>query len=123
MEEWIKSFVIHTSLVIEGAAAVVVAFAALQALILSILSFFRELGPLEIRLGLGRWLALALEFLVAADILSTAVAPTWDEIGKLAAIVLLRTALNFFLEREIQAGREDKADERNPDRQLAHRHL
>ena len=49
------------------------------------------------RLRLGRWLSLALEFQLAADILKTAVAPTWDEIGQLAAIAVLRTALNFFL--------------------------
>jgi uncharacterized membrane protein len=46
-------------------------------------------------------LAIALELLLAADILVTAVTPTWEEIGKLAAIVAIRTALNFFLEREL----------------------
>ncbi|OFZ53397.1 MAG: hypothetical protein A2428_10015 [Bdellovibrionales bacterium RIFOXYC1_FULL_54_43] len=55
-----------------------------------------------LRLRLGRALSIALELLLAADILRTAMAPTWDEIGKLAAIVVLRTSLNFFLEREIQ---------------------
>jgi uncharacterized membrane protein len=40
--------------------------------------------------------------LLAADILATAIAPTWDEIGKLAAIAVLRTALNYFLERELK---------------------
>jgi uncharacterized membrane protein len=62
----------------------------------------RGLDPREnIRLKLGRWLALALEFQLAADILKTAVAPTWDDIGKVAAIIALRTLLNFFLAREI----------------------
>ena len=51
---------------------------------------------------LGRWLAVALEFELAADILNTAVTPTWNDILKLAAIATLRTALNYFLEREIQ---------------------
>jgi uncharacterized membrane protein len=55
-----------------------------------------------VRLQLGRWLSLALEFELAADILRTAIAPSWDEIGKLAAIVVLRTLLNYFLEREIR---------------------
>ena len=54
-----------------------------------------------IRLGLGRSLALSLEFLLGADILRTAVEPSWDEIGRLAAIAAIRTALNFFLQREI----------------------
>ncbi|MFC7735153.1 DUF1622 domain-containing protein [Roseomonas sp. GCM10028921] len=52
-------------------------------------------------LRLGRWLALALEFELGADILRTAIAPTWSEIGQLAAIAAVRTALNFFLQREI----------------------
>jgi len=55
-----------------------------------------------VRLRLGKWLALALEFALAADLIRTAVAPSWDEIGKLAAIMALRTALNYFLEREFE---------------------
>jgi uncharacterized membrane protein len=58
-------------------------------------------GMSEIRITLGRWLALALELALAADILRTVMVPSWDEIGKLGAIVVLRTALNYFLEREI----------------------
>ncbi len=46
-------------------------------------------------------LGLALEFLLAADILSTAVAPTWDAIGKLAAVATIRTLLNYFLGQEL----------------------
>jgi uncharacterized membrane protein len=55
----------------------------------------------EVRLTLGCWLAVALEFELAADILNTAVTPTWNEIVKLAAIATLRTALNYFLQRDI----------------------
>lgn len=71
----------------------------------------RRLDPREnIRLKLGRWLALALEFQLAADILKTAVAPTWDDIGKVAAIIVLRTLLNFFLAREIALAERQLAD-------------
>ncbi|WP_139322857.1 DUF1622 domain-containing protein [Deinococcus marmoris] len=62
----------------------------------------------NLRLQLGRWLAIALEFLLAADILLTAIAPTWEDIGKLGAIALIRTALNYFLEREIDANNREK---------------
>lgn len=58
-----------------------------------------------IRLTLARYLVLALEFQVAADILSTAIAPSWDQIGKLGAIAAIRTLLNYFLIREM---REEK---------------
>ncbi len=48
-------------------------------------------------------MTVALVLLLAADILATAIAPTWDDIGKLAAIAVLRTALNYFLERELRS--------------------
>ena len=59
-----------------------------------------EIRP--IRLTLARYLSLALEFQLAADILSTAISPSWDEIGKLAAIAVIRTGLNYFLAMEIK---------------------
>jgi uncharacterized membrane protein len=61
----------------------------------------------RIRLGLGRYLTLGLEFQLASDILSTAVAPTFEEIGKLAAIAAIRTALNYALEKEIERERAE----------------
>ncbi len=56
-----------------------------------------------VRLTLARYLSLALEFQLAADILSTAISPSWDQIGKLGAIAVIRTGLNFFLAREMAA--------------------
>ncbi len=55
-----------------------------------------------IRLSFARYLALALEFQLAADILSTAVAPSWERIGKLGAIAVIRTGLNYFLTKEMR---------------------
>jgi uncharacterized membrane protein len=51
----------------------------------------------------GDGLALALEFELGADIQRTAAAPTWSEIGQLAAVTTIRTALNFFLQQEIES--------------------
>lgn len=56
-----------------------------------------------LRLTLAHYLGVALEFQLAGDILSTAVAPTWERIGKLAAIAIIRTGLNFFLAKEMEA--------------------
>ena len=53
------------------------------------------------RFGLSRYLALALEFQLAADILETAIAPEWAKLGQLAAIATIRTALNYFLSKEL----------------------
>jgi len=60
-----------------------------------------------VRLSLGRFLALGLEFQLAGDVLRTAIAPSFSEIGQLAAIAAIRTALNYFLAREI---REERAE-------------
>ena len=91
---------------VEFAAALIIAVAAVEALIKAALIFVQRNRPAsannEVRLTLGRWLAVALEFELAADILNTAVTPTWSDIEKLAAIAALRTALNYFLEREIR---------------------
>lgn len=84
----------------------IIAVAAVEAVMKAALIFVQRNRPAsaknEVRLTLGRWLAVALEFELAADILNTAVTPTWSDIEKLAAIAALRTALNYFLEREIR---------------------
>ncbi|RZD89097.1 DUF1622 domain-containing protein [Streptomyces albidoflavus] len=61
----------------------------------------------RVRLSLGRFLALGLEFQLAGDVLRTAIAPSFDQIGQLAAIAAIRTGLNFFLGREIEAERRE----------------
>ena len=66
----------------------------------------------SIRLVLARYLALALEFQLGADILSTAIAPSWEQIGKLGAIAVIRTALNFFLSKEMQEERKQSGNEK-----------
>ncbi|MFB6864452.1 DUF1622 domain-containing protein [Streptomyces virginiae] len=69
----------------------------------------------KIRLSLGRFLVLGLEFQLAGDVLRTAVAPSFTEIGQLAAIAAIRTILNFFLTREIAQERaEIEGDRKEP---------
>ena len=63
-----------------------------------------------LRLELARSLALSLEFLLAADIVGTAVSPDWDALGKLGTIAFIRTFLNYFLEKEVEVIRKDKRD-------------
>ena len=64
-----------------------------------------------IRLILARYLALALEFELGADILGTAISPTWDQIGKLGAVAVIRTGLNFFLSTEMKHEKSQSAGE------------
>ena len=89
---------------VEAVGIVIVAMAVLVAAMRYLAGFLRRSEPYSpeaLRLGLGRSLALSLEFLLGADILRTAVEPSWEEIGRLAAIAAIRTALNYFLQREI----------------------
>ncbi len=67
----------------------------------------------RVRLVLGSYLVLGLEFQLAADILKTAIAPSFTEIGQLAAIAGIRTVLNYFLTKEI-AGEKAELGEDAP---------
>lgn len=81
---------------------IVAVFIALQRL-LKRMSRVRNHQTREfIRLELSLALVLSLEFLLAADIVATAVSPSWDGIGKLGAVTGIRTFLNFFLQKEVQ---------------------
>ncbi len=55
----------------------------------------------QIWIRFATWILLALEFALAADLVRTAVAPTWDDIAKLAVIATIRTMLNYFLAKDI----------------------
>jgi uncharacterized membrane protein len=90
---------------VEGAGALVIFVGAVLAFAGFVAGAVRRRGHGEfvrVRLGLGRYLALGLEFQLAADLLKTAVAPTFEQIGQLAAIAAIRTALNYFLRKEIE---------------------
>ncbi|SDX20331.1 DUF1622 domain-containing protein [Thiocapsa roseopersicina] len=110
VEEWVLTAVLWLKLGVEAMGALIIGIGVLVAIYQFIRALFssgiRDYNP--IRLTLARYLALALEFQVGADILSTAVAPSWDQIGKLGAIVVIRTALNYFLMREMQEEHRDR---------------
>ena len=92
-------------LIIEGIAIAIIAFSVLKTVPKFIRSYRRKDSEefyREIRLDLGLSLALSLEFLLAADIVGTAVTPSWEAIGLLAAIAGIRTFLNYFLHKEVK---------------------
>jgi uncharacterized membrane protein len=96
--------------VVEAAGAAVIFAGALGAFARFVRVAFQRregMAPFaRVRLDLGRFLVLGLEFQLAADILRTAVAPNFTALAQLAAIAAIRTALNFFLGREIKEERE-----------------
>lgn len=108
IEETITSVVLRLKLLIETIGALLIGLGA----ILTVVRFVRMLahptarGYESTRLLLARFLSLGLEFQLAADILGTAVAPSWTQIGKLGAIAVIRTGLNYFLAREMKEEQE-----------------
>ena len=105
VEEWLRGAVGWLELGVEALGALVIALGVLLALwelVRDIPHRSRD-DHQRVRLTLAHYLALALEFLLAADVLATAISPTWDQIGKLAAIAAIRTALNFFLMQEMKS--------------------
>jgi uncharacterized membrane protein len=109
MEEHLVTVVGYLKLAVEAVGAAIVGFGALATVVVYSLSLFgiRKRPYTEIRLFLGRYLALGLEFQLGSDILSTAVAPTIAEVKILAAIAVIRTALNYFLSKEIERERQE----------------
>lgn len=96
----------------EIAGAIAIGLEAVAALLITagaVVATFRSLrsiaGPLvskrEAWLHFAAWLMLGLEFTLAADIVKTAISPTWADIGQLGAIAAIRTFLNYFLGRDL----------------------
>jgi uncharacterized membrane protein len=95
--------------IVEAAGAVVIFAGVALGFARFVVACARRRGTEEfasVRLDLSRFLALGLEFQLAADILRTAISPTFTQLGQLAALAAIRTALNFFLSREIKEQRE-----------------
>jgi len=104
MQDFFKQWTTYLAQGSEACAAILIGLAVLQATFRAIGGFLRRQSANareDVRLHLGWWLALGLEFELAADVLRTTITPTWNDIGQLAAIIVLRTVLNFFLQREI----------------------
>jgi uncharacterized membrane protein len=112
IEAFVRDWALQAASLIDGAATLVIVLASLQAIWGSVAALAgprRELAVLQsVRVRLSRWLALALELLIGSDIVRTAVAPSWTEIGQLGAIVVLRVVINYTLMHDI---RESGANE------------
>ena len=108
MEELFKDIATRIALAVELSAALLIAYGSIEALVGLLIprrsfesrKLFHKRRRVFLRFGV--WLLLALEFELAADIVRSAISPTWSQIGQLGAIATIRTVLNFFLERDIR---------------------
>ena len=107
MKEWLIFATETAVLAIDAMALVIILFATVQAFAAAV-AVMLGIASGEDRspwLRFGRWLVVGLSFLLAADIIETSIAPSWEEIGRLAAIAVIRTFLNYFLEHDLLEAR------------------
>lgn len=110
MEELFKTIAEHIGLVIEAIGILMIAIGTLVALAKVLQHIFVKRRSndeqRDVYLQYAGWLVAGLTFQLAGDIVHTAIAPNWDDIGKLAAIALIRTFLTYFLDRDMESMRE-----------------
>lgn len=107
MEIILKEIAGNVALIAEIICVLCIAVGAATAVFKTIAAFVT--GTMDIRhvrrdvwRSFAAWIILALEFALGADIVRTAIAPSWNDIGQLAAIAVIRTGLNYFLERDLE---------------------
>jgi uncharacterized membrane protein len=114
VEALIRLICNYIALSVEATAAAMIAYGTIEALVRLAPALVGR-GPIGRRRDVWRrfgiWLLLGLEFELAADIVRSAIAPTWTDIGQLASIAAIRTFLNYFLESDIEKlGTQDRVD-------------
>jgi uncharacterized membrane protein len=110
MEEIVGVFARGIALGVGAAAVLIVAFGSVEAFVRILTIVVRGGGThgerKEVWRRFGMWLLLGLEFELAADIIESVVSPTWIDIAQLGAIAVIRTFLNYFLEKDLESARE-----------------
>jgi uncharacterized membrane protein len=104
MREWLIVATENLIVFIDSLALVVIVIGTVQAFVSGVWRMVsRPDGHhrRDVWLRYGRWLVAALTFQLAADIIESSITTSWDAVGRLAAIALIRTFLNYFLERDL----------------------
>lgn len=108
MEHIVQQITINISLAAEITAAIIIGIAIIKILfryVVMLIAPGNNFSKEKLRLEFGSSVAVALELLLGADVLGTAIAPSWSDIGQLGAIAIIRTALNYFLGKELKETR------------------
>jgi uncharacterized membrane protein len=117
MKEWLISIIEPTILALDFVAYVIIVAGTLETLVRGVRMLLRGREGHERRevwLRYARWLVAALTFQLAADIIETSISTDWESIARLGAIAVIRTFLNYFLERdleELRARQKESASE------------
>jgi uncharacterized membrane protein len=109
MREWLVFVTQQAVVVIDAMALLVVVIGTVEAFIAGLRAMVgSRLGHerREIWLRFARWLVAGLTFQLAADIIETSIRTSWEAILQLGAVAVIRTLLNFFLERDLAEVRE-----------------
>jgi uncharacterized membrane protein len=113
LRDWLAVLTEHAVVVIDVLVLAVIVLGTAEAFVNGLRVMLSSRSGHERRdvwLRYARWLVAGLTFQLAGDIIETAIAPTWEDIGRLAAIAVIRTFLNFFLERDLAEVRERQHD-------------
>jgi uncharacterized membrane protein len=111
MKEWLIAISEQTIVVIDGLALIIIALGTVEAFVCGLRFALSPTSGHERRdiwLRFSRWLVAALTFQLAADIIESSITTGWEALGRLAAIALIRTFLNYFLERDLTDLREQQ---------------
>jgi len=108
LREWLTVVTEQAILLIDFIALAVIVAGTIQVLFGSVRLIASPSGHLrrDIWLRYARWLIAGLTFQLAADIIETAITTDWEAIARVAAIAVIRTFLNYFLERDLAEVRE-----------------
>lgn len=109
LKEWLIAITQQAVVIIDFMALIVILIGTFEAFIRGGWVLISKRSGHERRdvwLRYARWLVAGLTFQLAADIIETSITPSWEEIAKVGAIAVIRTFLNFFLERDLDEVRE-----------------
>jgi uncharacterized membrane protein len=113
MREWLTIATEYSILVIDAMALVLILLGTVEAFFGGIRVMFSSAGghaQRDVWLRYARWLVAGLTFQLAADVIETSIAPSWEDIARVAAIAVIRTFLNYFLERDLGEIRERQGE-------------
>jgi uncharacterized membrane protein len=115
MKEWLTFATEHAVVIIDALALIIIFVGTIECFFSGARLMFSSRSGHERRdvwLRYARWLVAGLTFQLAADIIETSISVGWDSIGRLAAIAVIRTFLNYFLERDLAEVRERQGEVR-----------